>query len=162
MQEVHAPQASGEEEEKAGLGAQASEDQEDQVLVHRLSRWSGVCDLRSNSDTVDGYVLEGSSVCSEYLQCYCISRSKCIWDQMKNKKKIEYKISLSYPVEEYPTLDKFYEGLVGRKRGSSGLGFGRRDIEWYTKSKDMRTRIFNKLKKNLRPGVEVDVMEVGV
>jgi hypothetical protein len=78
------------------------------------------------------------------------------------KKHIEYAIQLSYPAEEYPKLDAFFDTVVGRKHGSSGMGFGRRDMSWYSKSKTMCTRMFNKLKKNLHPGVEVEIYDVKV
>ena len=74
-------------------------------------------------------------------------------------RKIDYIIEVSYPAEEYPRLDKFYEQLVGRRSVSSGLGFGRRDISWYTKSKAVCKRLVNKLKKNLQSGVDVDSTE---
>ena len=75
------------------------------------------------------------------------------------KKQVEYSIHLSYPAEKYPDFDHFFDCVVGRRHGSSGMGFGRRDLSWYTKSKATCTRIFNKLKKNLPPGVEVDITE---
>ena len=75
------------------------------------------------------------------------------------KKHTEYVIRLSYPGEEYPESDDFFDSVVGRHHGSSGMGFGRRDMSWYTKSKTTCTRMFNKLKKNLHPGVEVEIVE---
>ena len=75
------------------------------------------------------------------------------------KKHIEYIIQLSYPAVMYPDFDHIYDLVVGRKPGSSGMGFGRRDMSWYTKSKTTCTRMFNKLKKNLHPGVEVEIAE---
>ena len=76
------------------------------------------------------------------------------------KSKIEYKIQLSYPAEKYPAFDHFFDCVVGRKHGSSGMGFGRRDMSWYIKSKTVCTRLFNNLKRNSHPGVEVEIMEV--
>jgi hypothetical protein len=78
------------------------------------------------------------------------------------KTKIEYVIQLSYPAVMYPDFDHIYDLVVGRRHGSSGMGFGRRDMSWYTKSKTMRTRIFNKLNKNLHPGVEVEITELKI
>lgn len=78
------------------------------------------------------------------------------------KTKIEYEIQLSYPAKEYPHFDLLFDDVVGRKHGSSGMGFGRRDMSWYIKSKKVCDRLFNKLKKNLHPGVEVEIAEIEV
>ena len=41
-------------------------------------------------------------------------------------------LSITYPLEQHPTLDKAAETVVGRKRGSSGGGIsGLRDLQFY-------------------------------
>lgn len=72
------------------------------------------------------------------------------------KKKTEYSLGVSFPFgENYQTIEKKIEKLIGIEVGGSGAGFGQRDLSFYSFDKKQLEDAVVKLKKSRIKGLEI-------
>lgn len=67
-----------------------------------------------------------------------------------------YVLSLSYPADQYPAMDKKIEKLIGSRDGS-GMGFGERDMDWTFDTKQEALAAWGKLKGK---GLELHFVDI--